>query len=124
MRRFEQILEAYHGKTLYLVEVCAKIGVSSRTLRMHCQEHLGMGPHKYLWLRRMNLVRRALTLADATGATVTVIATDHGFWELGQFAVSYRKLFGESPSVTLRRVPELQSSTYGGSPFDLDVAIG
>ena len=66
-----------------------------------------MSPHQYLWLRRMNLVRRALALADAAAKTVTEIANDHGFAELGRFAVTYRKLFGESPSVTLRRTPDL-----------------
>ena len=121
MRRFEQILAADQDEILYLAEVCAKIGVSARTLRWHCQEHLGMSPHKYLWLRRMNLVRRALTLGDPAGASVTVIATDHGFWELGQFAVAYRKLFGESPSVTLRRAPDYQSGVRNQSPFALDV---
>jgi AraC-like DNA-binding protein len=91
---------------LYITEVCAGIGVSDRTLRLHCQEQLGMSPHQYLWLRRMNLARRALALADATARTVTEIANDHGFAELGRFAVAYRKLFGESPSVTLRRAPD------------------
>src|SRR5262249_31415101 len=31
------------------------------------------------------------------------IVTDHGIWELGRFSVAYRRLFGESPSCTLRR---------------------
>jgi AraC-like DNA-binding protein len=69
---------------------------------MRCR---GMSPHRYLWLRRMNLARPALTLADPTVTTVTVIANDHGFAELGRFAVAYRQLFGESRSATLRRAP-------------------
>jgi len=36
----------------------------------------------------MHLVRRALALADGTVKTVTEIANDHGFGELGRFAVS------------------------------------
>ena len=88
---------------MYLGEICATIGVSERTLRVCCEEHLGMGPIRYLWLRRIHLARRALMLADPATTTVTQIATDHGFWELGRFAVAYRKLFGESPSASLRR---------------------
>ncbi|MBV8398809.1 MAG: AraC family transcriptional regulator [Acetobacteraceae bacterium] len=79
--------------------------MSGRALRFHCLEHLGMSPHRYLWLRRMHLVRRALALAGPAETTVTTIATDHGFWELGRFAVSYKSLFGESPSATLRGAP-------------------
>jgi len=41
--------------------------------------------------------------ADPATATVTRLATDHGFWELGRFSVAYRALFGESPSESLRR---------------------
>jgi AraC-like DNA-binding protein len=105
MRRFEQILEASADQPLYITEICVQIGVTDRSLRAYCQEHLGMSPHRYLWLRRMNLARRALARADARTRTVTEIAGDCGFGELGRFAVSYRKLFGESPSVTLRHPP-------------------
>jgi AraC-like DNA-binding protein len=96
-------LEANPDKSIYLAEMCAAIGVAERTLRLHCQEHLGMGPHRYLWLRRMNLVRRVLAGADPAATSVTVAATDHGFGELGRFSVAYRQLFGETPSMTLRR---------------------
>jgi AraC-like DNA-binding protein len=101
--RFEEFLEAHPDTPLYLTEICAAIAVSERTLRVACEEHLGMGPIRYLSLRRMHLVRRALLGADAATATVTRLATDHGFWELGRFSVAYRKLFGESPSESLRR---------------------
>jgi transcriptional regulator GlxA family with amidase domain len=100
--RFEEFLEANANTPLYLAEVCAAIGAAERTLRIACEEHLGMGPIRYLTLRRMHLVRRALLRADSS-TTVTRIATDHGFWELGRFAVAYRELFGEAPSVTLKR---------------------
>ena len=75
-----------------------------------------MSPHRYLLLRRMNLARRALTVADPTATTVAAIANDHGFGELGRFAISYRELFGEVPSVTLRRAPDsLPSHTETGN---------
>jgi AraC-like DNA-binding protein len=100
--RFEAFLEANPNTPLYLPEICAAIGAAERTLRAACEEHLGMGPIRYLTLRRMHLVRRALLRADGS-TTVTRIATDHGFWELGRFSVAYRTLFGETPSESLRR---------------------
>jgi AraC-like DNA-binding protein len=109
MRRLERILEANPVKPLYLAEICAAIGVPARTLRHNCWQHLGMSPHRYLWLRRMTLARRALVLASPTNRTVSEVATDHGFWELGRFSVAFRKLFGESPSVTLRRSADYKS---------------
>jgi len=104
--RFEDFLAANPDRPLYLTEICAAIGVAERTLRAACEQHLGMGPIRFLTLRRMHLVRCALLRADALTSTVTRIVTDHGFWELGRFSVAYRTLFGESPSATLRRCCE------------------
>src|SRR6516165_6888782 len=78
-------------------ELCAAVGASDRTLRACCHEHLGMSPTRYLWLRRMNLARRALRVADRATTTVTEIATNYGFWELGRFSVAYRCYLGNRP---------------------------
>jgi AraC-like DNA-binding protein len=103
MRRLEELLEAKQDEPLYIPEICAAVGIGERTLRAYCHEHLGISPHRYLWLRRMNMAQRALMRADMGATTVTEIATQYGFGELGRFAVSYRTLFGESPSATLGR---------------------
>ncbi len=101
--RFLGFLEARPDEPVYLTEICTAIGASERTLRTCCREVLGVGPVRYLWLRRMHLARQALLHANASDATVTRIATAHGFWELGRFSVEYRTLFGELPSESLRR---------------------
>ena len=106
MRRLEQFLGENADTPLYLAEVCAAIGVPARTLRQHCMDHLGMGPHQYLWLRRMNLARRSLVGSAPKETTVATIANNQGFAELGRFSVAYRRLFGESPSATLKRAFE------------------
>jgi AraC-like DNA-binding protein len=103
MSSFDGFLKANPDQPLYLTEICAGIGVAERTLRSACEEHLGMGPIRYLTLRRMHLVRRALQQADPSKSTVTRTVTDYGFWELGRFSGAYRSLFGELPSETLRR---------------------
>jgi AraC-like DNA-binding protein len=66
----------------------------------------------------MHLARRALIRADPATATVTGVATEYGFWELGRFSVQYRALFGESPSASLRHPPQRRRETLN-SPFNL-----
>jgi AraC-like DNA-binding protein len=106
MARLEDFLAANRGEPVYLAEICVATGATERTLRACCQEHLGMGVIRYLWLRRMHLAHCALSRATPVTATVTEIATECGFWEFGRFSVEYRALFGEPPSETLRRMPD------------------
>ena len=108
MRRLEEALMANPEEPLYMAELSAQVGASYWTLRQCCLEYLGMSPKRYLWLRRMHLARRALRSKDGERATVTEIAADYGFWELGRFSVAYRSLFGESPSAALHRPPMVQ----------------
>ena len=78
-----------------------------------------MSPKRYLWLQWMHLAQRALRTADPERTTVTEIATNYGFWELGRFSVAYRSLFGESPSTVLRRTPDdPQTGEITGSPWE------
>jgi AraC-like DNA-binding protein len=114
--RFEELLAANYDRPLHLLEICAAVGTSEWTLRLSCIEHLGMGPIRYLWLRRMHLVHRALVQAVPGTTTVTEIATANGFWELGRFAVEYMALFAEMPSVSLHR-PAEEVRKPRGSPF-------
>lgn len=106
MRRFYRVIDEHLNQPLYLPELCREIGASERTLRACCHEHLGMGPKRYLLLRRMHLVRRALREGVPGGTTVTEIATRYGFWQFGRLAVEYKALFGENPSTMLAREPD------------------
>ena len=106
MRRLEEVMTSTPDRPLYMPQLCRTVGASYTRLYDCCHDYLGMSPKRYLWLRRMHLVCRALRIADAEKTTVTETATDYGFWELGRFAVAYRSLFGEPPSTALRRPPE------------------
>jgi AraC-like DNA-binding protein len=103
MRRFEEVLEANPDRTLYAAELCAATGASDRTLRACCREYLGMSPMRYLRPRRMHLARRALRTADPATTTVTEIATNYGFWELGRFSATYRPTSGYRASTPRSR---------------------
>ena len=103
MRRFRMAVEEKPDQSLYITHICKMIEVSERTLEVCCQEQLGIGPKRYLVLRRLHLARRALREAAPDTTTITDIATRYGFWHFGRFAGEYRSLFEESPSVTLHR---------------------
>jgi AraC-like DNA-binding protein len=98
--QLERFLAKHQDEPIYIAELCAATHATERALRAACHEHLGMGAIQYLWLRRMHMARR-LILRPSQNATVTEIATQCGFWELGRFSVQYQRLFGEAPSVTL-----------------------
>jgi AraC-like DNA-binding protein len=101
LARFEDWLIA--EPSLSMTDLCAALGVSDRLLRVCCKEHLGKGPSSYRRLHGMQQVHRALRSGNLDGASVSEVARRHGFHALGRFATNYRALYGELPSVTLRR---------------------
>jgi len=101
----EEFMRARLALPLYVADLCQATGVSERTLRSAFRNVYGVGPNRFLKLRRLNQVRRVLQRAGS-GALVSEVATRHGFWDLGRFAGDYRRLFGESPSQTLRRLDD------------------
>ena len=79
--------------------------MSRRTLERAFHESLDMSPATYFRIRGLNAVRRLLLDTPPIPGVVARLAIDHGFWHLGRFAASYRALFGERPTDTLRFAP-------------------
>ena len=103
LNRLDAFLREHFDEPIHMAQLCDVTGVSERSLRNACHAVYGTSPKRYLTRRRMEAVRNALAEARPGEATVTRIATDHGFFELGRFAAAYSTLFGERPSDTLRR---------------------
>jgi AraC-like DNA-binding protein len=80
-----------------------ELRLSPRTLHRAFFDVTGVGPHAYFLRQRLNAARRLLAAADGQQESVTNIALELGFTELGRFAGRYRAFFGESPSQTLQR---------------------
>jgi AraC-like DNA-binding protein len=69
-----------------------------------------MSPTQWLRLRRLNSARRELLSRTPTQTTVAEVAMHWSFWHLGRFSSSYRALFNELPSDTLKRASTTQAS--------------
>ena len=108
MVRLEEVLAEHFSRPLQMPELCALIAVSDRTLRLCCAEFLGHESYRVLLLRRLEEVRRVLRNATPKTANIAEVAQRFGFAELGCFAETYRVRFGEVPSTTLQRIPEIR----------------
>jgi AraC-like DNA-binding protein len=110
MVRFEEVLAEHLNRPLQIPNLSELLGVSDQTLRSCCAELLGVSPSRYVLLRRLKQVRRALNEAAPNIANVSELARSYGFTQAGRFAGTYRAAFGESPSTTLRRAPQTRFS--------------
>jgi AraC-like DNA-binding protein len=63
---------------------------------------VGCSPSEYLMARRLDEAHQRLSNATQ-GSTVTSVAMELGFFELGRFATRYRQRFAEPPSATLSK---------------------
>ena len=86
-----------------IATLCRLLAVSEKSLRKAFHRVHGIAPHRYLQMLRFSRARQKLMLARDRSVTVTEIATCLGFFEFGRFSTEYRKMFGESPSETLRQ---------------------
>jgi transcriptional regulator GlxA family with amidase domain len=105
IRSFRELVEEDLSATLCIPEICARIGVRQRMFRRYCQDQLGVSPKRFHLLRRLHSIRPKRLSVTPGEATVTDVATEFGFWELGRFSLVYKSLYNESPSLTLRRQP-------------------
>jgi AraC family ethanolamine operon transcriptional activator len=103
LKRVEDYLDAFPTTPHTVRELCRVAQASERTLEYAFLERFGLSPKAYLQAFRLNGVRKALRFTDPALESVTDLATCWGFWHMGQFAKDYRRLFAESPSVTLKR---------------------
>jgi AraC-like DNA-binding protein len=101
--RSEDFAHRHTGEPVTIAQLSAASGVSERSLRNAFYEVCAVGPKRYLRIRSLHHVRRALTRTGTGRSSVTDVATFHGFFELGRFAGEYKALFGEAPSETLQK---------------------
>jgi AraC family ethanolamine operon transcriptional activator len=106
IRNAEHYIETAGSRPVHISEICAKCGVSRRSLHRAFTEVLGIGPVTFLQRKRLCDIHSALRHADPATTTIAEIALQHGFLNLGRFSGYYRALFDEYPSETFgKRYP-------------------
>ena len=100
--RAEAFIKSHIGEPIAIAQLCRVTGVSERTLRSAFNDLRGKSPMRFLMDARLDRVHDALRRHRRGRATVTAVATDYGFYELGRFAGKYKAMFGERPSDTVR----------------------
>jgi AraC-like DNA-binding protein len=99
VRQVEEYLDAAEPAPVHISQICSHVHLSRRTLHRAFHEALGVGPITFLRHRRLCAVHSALR-APKDIRTISDIALQYGFQNLGRFASYYRELFGEYPSQT------------------------
>jgi AraC-like DNA-binding protein len=103
-----QFIEAHAAEPIRLGDLADRLGVTLRALQMGFRRQFGCTLSNYLFECRLELARARLTSAtDAT--TVTAVALECGFVNVGAFADRYRRAFGELPSQTLKNATRTAS---------------
>jgi AraC-like DNA-binding protein len=104
VRRAVEFIDAHAGDAIDLTQIAEASGIGLRGLQMAFRRHRDQTPTEYLRRVRMESAHRDLRTGDpALGDTVAAVAARWGFIHAGRFAVEYRRVYGCSPSETLRR---------------------
>jgi AraC-like DNA-binding protein len=101
--RARQFIQDNARENLTLEDIERAAGVSRYKLFDGFGQHFGQAPMAYLKKYRLEAVRRDM-LVDRSERNISSIAMGWGFTHLGRFSSDYKKLFGEAPSETLKRV--------------------
>jgi AraC-like DNA-binding protein len=109
VRRVEDLIAAAGMKKIDAQELFKETEVSARVIYRTFQRHRGYSPMAFAKMVRLRHANAKLLDADS-GTTVTGVALECGFGNLGYFASQYCELFKELPSETLHRSRRAKAS--------------
>ncbi|MCY1188248.1 Helix-turn-helix domain protein [compost metagenome] len=101
--RARSFIQDHAREEICLEDIERAAGISRFKLFEGFKKYFGQSPMAYLKRHRLSAVRQEL-LEDRCARNISVIAMGWGFTHLGRFASEYRKLFDETPSMTLQRL--------------------
>jgi len=102
VKQVEEYIRTHLQDNITIDDLVELTGVSSRSIYNGFKSFRGTTPMKYILQARLEKVHAEL-LNPAQGKNVTQIATKWNFSQLGRFSACYKKVYGESPTDTLRK---------------------
>jgi transcriptional regulator GlxA family with amidase domain len=102
VRRAEQYIETHWNQPITITSLARATAASARSIFYHFKNSRGQSPMSFLKQVRLEHAREMLERSGIS-RSVTDIAIECGFGNLGHFAGDYLKRFGEHPSDTLKR---------------------
>jgi AraC-like DNA-binding protein len=100
VRDAEKLMDEAAGSGTSVLAVADALGITARSLSEGFRRFRGITPYSYLKTRRLEALHDRLMVASVFD-TVTSIAKEMGFVNLGALSASYRERFGETPAQTL-----------------------
>ena len=97
-----QIVEKQFPTPITLRELAQRCRVSQRTLEYGFRQVYETTPTSFIRSQRLSRNRTEL-LRAAARTSISETARKYGFTHMGQYSRDYRRLFGETPSLTLAR---------------------
>lgn len=95
-------LHEHSNEPIQMIELTHLTGKSERTIERIFKKYFNIAPYAYLKLHRLHLVHHNLMRGDPT-TNITHLAMSNGFMHMGYFGKEYKKIFGETPSETLKK---------------------
>jgi AraC-like DNA-binding protein len=85
-------------------DLCARLGVSPRSMERLVRSHIGMTPKWLIECRRLQ--RAATTLFTSPDTDLSLLAADLGYTDYPHFSRQYQRVLGETPRATRERGSE------------------
>ncbi len=103
------VIEAEPQSPWTVSALAARCHASVRSLQAGFRRELGVSPMSYLREVRLKRAHESLQRCDPSSDSVTSIAYQWGFTNLGRFAAAHTARYGETPAVTLERAHEVSA---------------
>jgi transcriptional regulator GlxA family with amidase domain len=102
VRRAEEYIATHWNQPITIASLARATAASARSIFYHFKSSRGQSPMSFVKQVRLDHARKMLEECGIS-CSVTEIAVECGFGNLGHFAGDYFKRFGEHPSDTLKR---------------------